>query len=148
VTRIVLVQCTAEKRDGRHRAKNLYDESTYFRKQRAYAQAKGDYWLILSAKYGLVDPNSIIDSYDLHVDDLEDTETWATDIATDLADGPASPPATVEILGGRSYADPLVPELERLGYDVVEPLCGLGIGERMSKLAEMTTEVTHARLSR
>jgi len=55
VTRIVLAQCTAKKRDGRHRAKDLYDDSTYFRKQRAYARAKGDYWLILSAEYGLVD---------------------------------------------------------------------------------------------
>jgi len=107
VTRIVLAQCTAKKRDGRHRAKDLYDDSTYFRKQRAYARAKGDYWLILSAEYGLVD---------------------------------------LEILGGRSYADPLVPELESLGYDVVEPLCGLGIGERMAKLNELTEEVNHATL--
>jgi len=146
VTRIVLAQCTAKKRDGRHRAKDLYDDSTYFRKQRAYARAKGDYWLILSAEYGLVDPNSTIDSYDTHVDDLNDTDAWARDIATDLADGSATPPATVEILGGRSYADPLVPELESLGYDVVEPLCGLGIGERMAKLNELTKEVNHATL--
>jgi len=144
--RVVVASCTASKREGEHPARDLYDTSPYFRAQRAYARACADQWFIQSAKYGLVDPNSTIESYDTHVDDLKDTETWATGIATDLADGPASPPATVEILGGRSYADPLVPELERLGYDVIEPLCGLGIGERMAKLDDMTTEVSHAPL--
>jgi hypothetical protein len=45
-----------------------------------------------------------------------------------------APHAIIELLGGAAYADPLTPELEARGFEVVEPLRGLSIGERMAEL--------------
>jgi hypothetical protein len=142
--RAVLVQCTKDKRDGTHEARDLYDTSAYFRKQRSYARAAGDSWYIQSAKYGLLEPTDSVPAYDLHAGQLgvDDRFEWAERIASALTSYPA--PTVVEILGGAAYADPLTPELEQRGIDVVEPLRGLGIGERMAKLDEMTNESLEA----
>lgn len=132
----VLVQCTKSKRDGEHPARDLYDPSDYFRKQREYAEAVADEWYIQSAKYGLLAPGEVVESYDAHASDLGAPEEWAASIADSLTER-VTPPATVEILGGKAYADPLTPELEKRGYDVVEPLRGQGIGQRMGTLDGM-----------
>jgi len=133
--RVVIAQCTNDKRDGQHRAADLYDESTYFRKQREYART-ADRWFIQSAKYGLLDPDKTVESYDRHAKDIDNPEVWAESIADDLEAAIPSA-AVVELLGGAAYADPLTPELERRGFDVVEPLRGLGIGERMAHLQRL-----------
>lgn len=131
--RIILVQCTNEKRAGEWPARDLYNPSDYFRKQRSYAEAVADQWFIQSAEYGLLAPDMVVKSYDTHASDLDDPEAWARQIAGTLF-SVVEPAATVEILGGKDYADPLTPELERRGYEVFEPLRGLMIGERKSKL--------------
>lgn len=132
---VVLVQCTKDKRDGSHPARDLYDPSDYFRKQRTYATQRADRWFVQSAKHGLVAPDQVIEDYDVRASDLADPDGWADQIATDLADQiPAS--ATVSILGGRDYADPLTPCLETRGFEVHEPLRGMKFGVRKSKLAE------------
>ena len=142
--RIVVAQCTGSKRDGTHAARDLYDESAYFRKQRAYAET-ADKWFIQSAKYGLLEPDESVESYDTHAKELEDPEAWAEAIANHL-DSEVGKPAVVELLGGKRYADPLTPALEARGFDVVEPFRGLGIGERMAALDTKVTEVSHASL--
>jgi hypothetical protein len=144
---IVLVQCTGQKRKEAAPARDLYDESTYFRKQRAYAEAHANRWYIQSAKHGLLSPDETVEPYDQHAGDMTDSERrlWAHGIASDILHKTVGA-ATVEILGGADYADELTPELERKGFDVVEPLRGLGIGERMAKLDELTTEVNHETL--
>lgn len=134
--RVVLVQCTNAKRDDPGPARDLYDESSYFRKQRAYAEAVGDRWFIQSAKYGLLAPSMDVDPYDMRPRDIDDVDSWASEIASVLAEQVPTD-ATVEVLGGAAYADPVTPALERHGFDVVEPLRGLRIGDRMAKLDEM-----------
>ena len=137
VDRVVIAQCTGSKRDGEHPARDLYDESDYFRKQRAYAESNADKWFIQSALYGLLRPDDVVESYDKHAKDVDDPETWAAEIAADLSSTvPAT--ATVEVLGGSRYADPLTPELERLGFEVIEPLRGQMIGKRKQLLIEKT----------
>lgn len=130
--RVIIAQCTGQKRDGNHAARLLYDESNYFVCQRRYAEEKADKWFIQSAEYGLVSPDENIPSYDTHAKEIDRTE-WASDIAADI-DSQVHDHATIEVLGGKLYADPLTPELEALGYEVVEPLRGFGIGKRMSEL--------------
>lgn len=134
--RVVLVQCTSAKRDEAAMARDLYDESQYFEKQRAYAEAVADEWFIQSAKYGLLAPTMRVEPYDQRPSDIDDVDAWAGEIASLLAEE-ASAGATVEVLGGKNYADPVTPALERHGFDVIEPLRGLGIGERMAKLDKM-----------
>jgi len=137
VDRVVIAQCTGSKRDGKHPARYLYDESAYFRRQRDYAEAVADEWFIQSALYGLLQPDDVVDSYDRHAKDVDNPEAWAAEIADDLA---AAVPdsAVVEVLGGKRYADPLTPELEERGFEVHEPLRGQRIGTRRKSLKEMT----------
>lgn len=144
---IVVAQCTASKRDGTHRAQNLYELSQYFCKQREYAEAAADQWYIQSAKYGLLEPDERVASYDKRARNIDDPDAWASEIAERL-DENIPTDATVELLGGKHYIDPLTPQLEARGFEVVEPLRGLGIGECMSKLMELTKEARHASLPR
>jgi hypothetical protein len=74
--------------------------------------------------------------------DRDDTAEWGEAIADALI-ARHEPPATVEILGGRAYADPVTPALERRGFDVIKPLRGLGIGERQSRLDSLVAELAN-----
>lgn len=135
VEHIVIAQCTGQKRDGEWSASLLYDESDYFCKQRAYAAQTGDLWFIQSAKHGLVWPEDIVESYDMHVSEIDDIDQWATEITGAICEF-QFPPLSIELLGGKTYTDPLRPKLEDCGYEVIEPLRGMGIGKRKQKLIE------------
>lgn len=141
---VVVAQCTDSKRDKSSPAGEMYDESRYFRKQRAYART-ADQWFIQSAKHGLLHPETVIEDYDKRPKDIDDVDAWAESIADDIEERvPAD--AEIELLGGMAYTDPLTPALEVRGFEVHEPLRGQGIGTRQSTLDDMKTEVSHASL--
>jgi len=129
--RITLIQCTNTKRSGVHKAKNLYDESNYFRIMRAWARSVGNPWYILSAKHGFVPPSQRIADYDERGLSVQQ----AKEIATKLDNAGVT---EVLITAGKDYTDPLTPELERVGIDVIEVCRGKRIGERMAELKERT----------
>lgn len=137
--KVVIAQCTSKKRDKAAFAKELYDPSDYFEKQRDYAELADEWW-VQSAKYGLVHPNQTMEPYDLHAKDVDDPNQWAWNIAVTIGRKYNPNETAIEILGGKTYADPLVPELERRGFEVHEPLRGLKIGERMAKLKRLTNK--------
>jgi hypothetical protein len=133
--RIVVAQCTNQKRDERAPARDLYDESDYFRKQRRYAEVRGDAWYIQSAEYGLVEPDHTLTPYDTRPKDLDDDDAWGEHVADQLVRQEGTD-IVVEILGGKTYADPLTPALERRGIEVHEPLRGQRIGTRKRSLID------------
>jgi len=134
--RVTLIQCTNSKRDSKARARDLYDESSYFRKMRAWALARGNPWYILSAKHGLVAPDDHVDPYD----ERGLSESQAEAIAETLADRGVR---TVDVTAGRDYTDHLVPALERRGIDVLNHFAGQGIGERQQSLQSATDHIRH-----
>lgn len=144
---IVIAQCTDAKQDEPCEAREMYAESDYFRKQRAYAEAVADHWGVQSAKHGLIPARVRIEPYDKSVGDITDTDIWAKWIADKVMfyihrhhlNEPDNT-ITVEVLGGKKYADPLIPELESRGLEVHEPLRGLFLGERKAKLVELTEQ--------
>lgn len=129
--RATLISCTKAKRVGTHQARDLYDESRYFRRMREWAESKPQPWYILSAKHGLVSPGESISDYD----ERGLTEALAEEIAAELDEIGA---AVVDITAGRDYTNPLIPELERRGIDVIEHFAGKKIGERERLLKENT----------
>lgn len=129
--RATLIQCTKTKRSKPAPAKELYDKSGYFRDMVAYAEAQDNPYYILSARYGLVDPEAMIEPYDAR--GLSDTQ--AVEIADELAENGIE---TVELVAGRDYANPLVPELESHGIEVINNLRGCRIGTRRKRLSEWT----------
>jgi len=139
MSKAVLVQCTDSKRDEKSMAQNLYDESTYFCKMRAYAIATGAPWFILSAKHGLVHPNTEIEPYDEFGLSISQSQKVAEQLKLKEYD-------EVEIIAGSKYTNTLTPELESHGIDVIELCRGMGIGERMSELERLTKKVKHESL--
>lgn len=129
--RVTLIQCTDSKRSGTHPARDLYDESRYFRAMRGWADAKDQPWFVLSAKHGLVRPDERISYYD--------KRGLSEEQAIEIADELDAMGATVaDITGGMDYTGPLIPELERRGIDVVNHFAGKRIGEREKLLREAT----------
>lgn len=145
----VIVGCGSAKRDERSAAKDLYT-STYFGKKREFAEAVGDQWMILSAKHGLISPESEFAPYDTTIDDLHEDELdeLAFSVGMTLIDwiewerGSDSDVRKVIVLAGRKYLDPL---RERETFAAgVEPLVRFpfqeldlgGIGEQMAWLDE------------
>lgn len=60
---ICLVSCVGTKRATPTPAKDLY-QSDWFTKARTYAKSIGS-WFILSAKYGVVHPDEVIEPYEM-----------------------------------------------------------------------------------
>ena len=72
---LCLVSCVSVKQHAPVPAKDLYI-SPWFRKARACVEALGCPWYILSAKYGLVDPNETIEPYEKTLKTMRAGERW------------------------------------------------------------------------
>ncbi|MCY4468951.1 MAG: hypothetical protein OXC08_09535 [Thiotrichales bacterium] len=133
---LCLVSCVSVKCAIPARAKDLYT-SPWFRKARACVEAVGCPWYILSAKYGLVEPNSTIDPYNqtLKTMPVNDRRAWATGVIDRLAPRLAGV-SSVAFLAGRAYREFIEPELRRRGLTIYVPMEGLGIGRQLSWLAD------------
>lgn len=122
--RIYLVSCVSRKLPHPVCAKDLY-VSPWFRAARRYVEATGDPWYILSAKHGLLHPETVIEPYDeslIGADKLRRL-AWAHRVLRAMPDTDAR----VVILAGRSYAQVLAPTLH-----AELPLAGLGIGQQLA----------------
>jgi hypothetical protein len=150
---VVLIGCCGSKLDHAAPARELYT-STLFKKARAYAEALGGEWAILSALHGLVMPDQVLEPYDCTFKDVRArssspsaaVEEWGR--KTQAALRARWPGARFVFLGGRDYAACLRGygstvvsgrTIDRLNpLDAAEPLAGLGIGERLAWLDRET----------
>ena len=135
---LYLVSCVSKKRAVPAPAQDLY-VSPLFLKTRAYVESRGQPWYILSAKYGLVAPEQLIEPYDLTLKQMPVAERrrWAERVMSQLQphlDGVAE----VVFLAGQPYQEFLNPQIGRQGITVRDPLQGLKIGERMRWLGQHT----------
>jgi hypothetical protein len=138
---VVLVGCGKTKQPGRHQARDLYTGSI-FRAARRWAEARiasldqdtAGAWCILSARFHDLDPAREVESYDERLAQAGDAVRWwgittANGITCQHADHQER---RAVILAGADYADAVRPHLEARGWTVVEPLRGLGTGERLA----------------
>ncbi len=132
---IYLVSCVSKKRATPSPAKDLYT-SPLFRKARAYVERTGGPWFVLSAKYGLVHPNEVIEPYDLTLNTMgrSDRRRWAGRVLTQLESHLDSVGA-VTFMAGQRYREFLEPSLRGRGLAVSVPMEGLKIGEQLSWLS-------------
>lgn len=150
---VALVGCGARKLDHRAPAGALYTGSLFVATMRHAVKvaAPGDVW-ILSAKYGLVAPDTEIDPYDVKLSDLSSNERswWALRVCDDLARRyglsrqrqtfPKPSGITFQIFAGEAYTSELAAQM-RWGatngeYGLVTPLGGLTMGARMHWLKQ------------
>ena len=138
---VALVGCSGPKLTVPARARDLY-QSDLFRKARAYAESHADRWAILSARHGLLFPDTITPLYERSMRNLGpvERELWRT--RTHLALHHAFPRAKAFLfLAGDSYrCDELLNCTQHGHRDCVLPfeflLDGLQIGQRKRWLRE------------
>jgi hypothetical protein len=70
---LVIIACSQRKANGPAAAKDLY-LGTLFRLGREFAETCGYDYRILSAKYGLLDPEELIEPYDVRVAGVQDVK--------------------------------------------------------------------------
>lgn len=124
--RIGLISCTKAKLNRPAPARELYSASPLFRKAAAYCDAYLDGWFVLSAKYGLVEPQRRIEPYDVTLKTMPRSECrrWGKQVAHEIRE---LGDVVLEAHAGTNYVRPLL----EAGVVLDEPLRGLAIGNRM-----------------
>ena len=128
--KIALVACVSKKNSTPMPAQDLYI-SDWFRKASAYAMRVADEWYILSAKYGVVAPDTVIEPYDetLNRMPVVARRTWARRVSKDLG-RVLQPGDQVVFLAGIKYRENLIGPIREMGCSVKVPMERLGIGEQ------------------
>ena len=143
---LVLVGCVKQKLDRPAPAQDLYT-SALFRKERAYAEASGAAWFVLSAKHGLVAPEAVLEPYDLGLSKTprQYRRAWGARVIDQLKDqvGPLDG-KVIEVHAGAAYCEPIRDQLRAAGAQVVEPLFGLTMGQRLAWYRESRLDASDA----
>jgi hypothetical protein len=128
---LFLVSCVGQKRSIPSPARDLYT-SQWFKKARAYVDANGGRWFILSAEYGLLVPEKVVAPYErtLNRMPIGDRRAWARRVLEALASRLGGVERVV-VLAGDRYREFLVEPLGKLGVSIDVPMAGLGIGEQL-----------------
>jgi len=134
VPTVFLVSCVSQKRAARSRARDLYT-SPLFTKARAYVESHQMPWFILSAEYGLLEPDAEVEPYERTLNDMAvaDRREWARRVLEQLEPRLAGVQRIV-ILAGMRYREFLLPRLNALCPRVEVPLEGLPIGKQLQWL--------------
>lgn len=135
---IILISCVSKKRYIISKAKDLYI-STLFRKNLAYAKILNpDQIFVLSAKYGLVDLDEIIEPYDVTLNTMpvKEIRQWANRVLTQLSENADLENDHFIFLAGDKYRKYLLPHIKH--YEI--PLQGLKIGEQLQRLTQWIEE--------
>ncbi len=134
---LALVACVKTKATTARQARDLY-MSDLFVKASTYAEKAADAWYILSAKYGLVDPSTVIAPYEKTLKRMRVAErkAWAAQVFRDLRTVAVKAGDTVIILAGKEYREYLLDPLKALGCRVEIPMEGLSFGNQLSWLKE------------
>jgi cytoplasmic iron level regulating protein YaaA (DUF328/UPF0246 family) len=136
--RIILISCVKEKLKTPAKAKDLYI-SDLFKKSYKYAQLlRPDDVFILSAKYGLLDPEQIIEPYDetLKTKSVAEIKEWSKKVIAALNEKIDLDKSEVIILAGSKYYKYLLPYIRN--YKL--PLGTLPLGPRKSFLKKQIEE--------
>jgi len=130
-----LVACTKSKKSYSCRASEMYSVSALFRKAYSYAIKRYDLVGILSAKYGFLTADSIIEPYELTLKNMNRRERleWAKRVfkqmqkKLDLENIKA-----VFFHAGKEYREFLIPKIEAAGIKCCVPLKGLSFGRQLA----------------
>ncbi len=139
-----LVACAKTKAVHPAPAKALY-RSEWFRRARAYVEARGGPWFILSAEHGLLDPDDVVAPYEATLlgTPPADRRAWALRVHRSLFARRLTPGfgRSVVFLAGAAYREHLEPWLSvqaSAGASVETPMRGLGLGQQLAWLAAHT----------
>jgi hypothetical protein len=132
-TTALLLGCVATKRTSSAPAKEIYCSPLWVGRRR-YAEATGRPWFILSALYGLVEPDRRIDPYDLALTSLSaaDRRQWGEVVVAELAARVSLSEGCLEVHAGSAYRAAIERPLHYRGARMRVPLAGLGLGQQLA----------------
>src|SRR3546814_12511698 len=98
-------------------ARDLY-ASPWFQKARAYVERQGGAWFILSAKHGLIAPETVIARYDETLGAMKAgaRRLWGARVIEAMAEQNEAA-APLIVLAGRNYRATLRPQIDTRGTD-------------------------------
>lgn len=130
--KIGLVSCSKLKLDFKCKAVELYSKSNLFKKASSYAHKNYDKWFILSAKYGLLDPEVIVDTYDLSLNSMSKSERldWSSKVFFSLIQE-IKIDDEIYFHCGEIYRKHLIDLFSERNYRCHVPLLGMGIGQQL-----------------
>lgn len=129
--KIALISCSKNKQEYLCTAEEMYSQSDLFKKASTYVKNSDfDMWFILSAKYGLLRPEALIEPYDLTLNDMrkEQLITWSKMVFNHIVQYPVT---DVTFFCGENYRKYLIPFLEFENVECHVPLKGMGIGYQL-----------------
>ena len=129
--RLYLVSCVAKKGEHPAPARDLY-LSTWFVLARDWIERDGAPWYILSSKYGLVHPDTVISPYDktLNAMGVNDRRDWAANVENQM-DEMMSEYNEVIVFAGQRYHEYLEDYLRHRFNSMKVPMKGLRIGQQL-----------------
>lgn len=131
---VLLVGCVKTKAETPRQARDLY-MSPLFARRRAYAEASGKPWLILSAEHGVVHPSDIIEPYDRFLEEqpVAYQRRWGRTVIAQLEEHFESLDGMVfELHASAAYGDPIEEGLQARGARLMRPLAGARFGEQLA----------------
>ncbi|NLF43226.1 MAG: hypothetical protein GX587_11065 [Bacteroidales bacterium] len=136
--RVALISCTNKKMDKPCKASEMYLPSPRFKLAYEYAKKNSDVVCIISAKYGLIDENQLIDPYNetLNGKSKLERQTWAKGVINKLSQSFDLENDTFVILAGRVYSEFILSAMNNFEL----PLEGLSIGRWIPKLRELNSQ--------
>jgi len=141
MSRLIVAQCGGQKiwqenpGMGPVRAKDAYT-SDYFKKQRAYAEKFGDSWVILSARYGFLDPETKISDYNVTFKKKASKPISVEELAFQVKRQNLDSFGEIVVLGGKEYLEATVLAFEGTGVKIIAPFKGMKIGIRLRAIKE------------
>ncbi|MDR2756788.1 MAG: hypothetical protein LBC20_13885 [Planctomycetaceae bacterium] len=135
-TRIILISCCKQKLEGKHKARDLYISSLFKRSLKYAESIDHDKIFIFSAKYGLVEMEQEIKSYDLTLNNQKKSfrENWANEVFEKLKKITDIEKNEYLFLTGKKYSEYLIPKLKH----TKDPMKGLSQGKRLAWLKKET----------
>jgi hypothetical protein len=140
--RVAFIACSKTKAVHSMPAGALY-ASPLYRKSLLAALDRSDRVYVLSAKHGVLDPQTITAPYDVTLKTMgrADRQEWGRVTGATL-DSVLKRRDTVTLFCGEEYVEPLRADFVRIGVTTEEPLSMLSLGQRLQRLRELNSEVS------
>jgi hypothetical protein len=137
--KLMIVQCGKQKKWKRNpdlgalKAAQAYT-SSYFQKNVAYAKRFGDRWMILSAKYGFLDPDDLIEDYNVTFKDKSTSPISISELKEQVLAKKLGEYDEVFVLGGEEYLAAVTGAFEGKQSIIKSPFRGMSIFSRMTAI--------------
>ena len=113
---------------------------------------KGANWYALSARHGIVRPDTILEPYDetLKGKPINHRRQWSKMVSEQMEAIAHPKGAEIVFIGGKRYREFVIPQLLSIPdklYTARAPLAGLGIGYQMQWLKQKAPKYKHLQLA-